>query len=128
MCWIRLFCCVEQTTSEQSRFFSIFSVFYILWEFSFLMTVCNTLLIITLQTKNHLNILGTKSCLVMCLVLLNSFFFVNKGSCVKLTKDLPGWMSPFVIKLPVLILRRASAFFWSALSSGMAKTAIYWVV
>lgn len=32
--------------------------------------------------------------------------------CVKYkwTKDLPGWMSLFVIKLPVLILRRASEF------------------
>lgn len=40
-------------------------------------------------------------------------FVVSKGYCVKYkwTKDLPGWMTPFVIKLTVLILRRASEFF-----------------
>lgn len=53
-------------------------------------------------------------------------YVVNMGYYVKYewTEDLPGWMSPFVIKLPVLILRRASEFFWSALSFGMAKAAI----
>lgn len=41
-------------------------------------------------------------------------FVVIKGYCVnyKWTKDLPGWMSTFIIKLPVLILRRASELFF----------------
>lgn len=40
-------------------------------------------------------------------------FVVIKGYFVnyKWTKDLPGWMRPFIIKLPVLILRRASEVF-----------------
>lgn len=40
-------------------------------------------------------------------------FVVNKGYCVKYkwTKHLPGWMIPFVIKLPVLILGGAFEFF-----------------
>lgn len=41
-------------------------------------------------------------------------FVVSKGYCVKYkwTKNLPGWMRPFVIQLTVLILRRASDSFF----------------
>jgi len=86
-------------------------VVHILWEYSFFMTVLNILLITTLQSKTHLNIQGTK--LLSHLPDLAQYlllYVVNKGLCVKYkwSENLLRWISPFIIKWPVLILRSES--------------------
>lgn len=55
-------CLAVLSRQHQNSHVSSVIVFYILWEFFFLVTECNILLIITLQTKKHLHVLGTKSC------------------------------------------------------------------